>query len=103
MRLSDFGLFEFRGYLHSNNLNVTISAQNNIDEIYLLRLEADEKGKGHGTNALKRLKAFGRSVKKNIRLTAVADCKCNQGRLESFYIRNGFVRVNDEEFLWTYK
>ena len=105
MKLSDYGLYEFRGYIYSDNLNVTISVQNNSDELFLLRLEADNKGAGHGTAALNRLKAFGRAVHKDIRLVAVADLGCNQERLERFYSRNGFVCVNrfKDEWIWKCK
>jgi len=104
-----FGLTKMRGPLGKLGLhkgtdpNVRLSVAVHPDRLYVVRLDAVEQGKGHGARALQRLKDYAAATGRHVALTAGADTPELQERLNKFYERQGFKRMNNDahpDFEW---
>lgn len=92
-----------QGWLTSTDPNVDASVfidPKKPDEIHLIGLKAKETGKGLGGAFVEKLKSLAKATGKKISLLAHADSKALQPKLESFYLKHGFVRDVDNGFIY---
>lgn len=92
-----------QGWLTSTDPNVDASVlidPKKPDEIHLIGLKAKETGKGLGGAFVEKLKSLAGATGKKITLLAHADSKALQPKLESFYLKHGFVRDVDNGFIY---
>ena len=74
---------------------VTISATDEGDYIFIIRLAAHVCGQGDGGRAIEHIKSLGRVIK----LFSVADFSERQNNLDRFYITHGF-KVEGNFMVW---
>src|ERR1017187_161328 len=109
VRPEDFGMARMKGslgrmgYHSSSDPSVRLSAQIHPEAVFITRLDAVEQGKGAGSKAIGRLKDFATKSGRRLELTAGADTKELQGRLNAFYEKHGFKKTDDAEhpsYVW---
>ena len=91
------------GYLQSNDPAVRVSVQADKGALFVTRLDAVEQGKGAGGKALERIKAYAAATGRRVELTAGADTPELQSRLNAFYEKHGFTKLDGDShpsYVW---